>query len=337
MIASCNHAGLLWNQRRHCAFWDRLLEVPWPWDRTHLRSRIVWGMEWKPSGSSHWPFIRGGDFSRVVCNSANGDRLLGHSTTAAWCISMNTLSSPLIGGLRVYNHGADVAMAPVVRWGSLSCIVGWLVHVLSFFGKGQFFLAEHLRIAFPRPGAWNKRCQALAGWQYTAVQMTVHMIWPYTASWTGALVWHRMMTCIIQGAAGTADANAPLPARMLYRGMEGWRDEATMTWSAEVCSWHLNQRLFWTQASRTRSQGLVFAHAQKTQNQRNQCCAWWTMQYFPIMDWQTLRFLTGPTRIATYRRLSLLRFDLYWKNERYERVVSNTCNPIAIHGSKYAC
>jgi len=151
---------------------------------------------------------------------AQGHKFRGHTTSASWVISVNAFSAPLNGVLRVYNLGASLGLAPVVRWGSLGCIVGWLVHVLSFCGKGDIFQAEHWQIDRSCPGAVVKLVKALCGFAIhsstdnSAYDMTLHS----QLEWCPQLALRDDL--FYSTLSGTSYTHAPFASKVVYTAME---------------------------------------------------------------------------------------------------------------------
>jgi triacylglycerol esterase/lipase EstA (alpha/beta hydrolase family) len=49
----------------------------------------------------------------------------GYATDASWVAGIVCVNSPLNGALQVYGKGADLCNPPIVRWGSVGCMIGW--------------------------------------------------------------------------------------------------------------------------------------------------------------------------------------------------------------------
>ena len=79
---------------------------------------------------------------------AAGDKFYGHTTNASWIISVNTMNSPLNGCLMVYPLGANLTLAPVVRWGSHGCIIGWIAHLFEYFDTESFRALKDFKLAY---------------------------------------------------------------------------------------------------------------------------------------------------------------------------------------------
>jgi hypothetical protein len=111
-------------------------------------------------------------------------------------------------------------MAPVVRWGSPGCIVGWLVHVLSFLGKGKFLQVEHWQLERSNPHAVVKLFEALVGFAVhsttdnSAYDMTIHS----QQQWSKLL--ELRDDTYYSNVVSSTYSNAPLSTQVMYRCME---------------------------------------------------------------------------------------------------------------------
>lgn len=75
----------------------------------------------------------GGLTGRVLESYLTSGNMFGsHKTNSRWVVSIASINGPLNGGIMDYSLGANLTLAPVVRWGSLGCIVGWLVHFFEY-------------------------------------------------------------------------------------------------------------------------------------------------------------------------------------------------------------
>jgi pimeloyl-ACP methyl ester carboxylesterase len=75
----------------------------------------------------------GGNTAWLLQNYLALGRFPGYATDASWIAGIVCVNSPLNGALQVYGKGEDLCNAPIVRWGSVGCVIGWIVQWEGFF------------------------------------------------------------------------------------------------------------------------------------------------------------------------------------------------------------
>ena len=84
----------------------------------------------------------GGCTAWVLQNYLAQQRFPGIDTSAEWISGIICVNSPLNGALQVHGKGMDLCHPPVVRWGSLGCIIGWVAQWSEFIDVS--IVKEHM-------------------------------------------------------------------------------------------------------------------------------------------------------------------------------------------------
>jgi len=74
----------------------------------------------------------GGITARALQCYLSESRFPGYKTNENWISSIVCINTPLNGCLRVYRFGASAVSPPVVRWGSVGCVISWIAHISEF-------------------------------------------------------------------------------------------------------------------------------------------------------------------------------------------------------------
>jgi hypothetical protein len=80
----------------------------------------------------------GGLTAWILQNYLASKRFPGVDSEASWISGILCLNTPLNGALAVYSKGMDLCHAPVARWGSTGCIIGWFAQWTEYFDLPGF-------------------------------------------------------------------------------------------------------------------------------------------------------------------------------------------------------
>jgi hypothetical protein len=129
----------------------------------------------------------GGITARVLHQYlAEKNMFQGHRTSQNWVVSVTTLNSPLNGSLMVYSLGANLVYPPLVRWGSLGCLINMLAHTFEYFSTIAFvrslynFKLGHWFLGASKHGSFHRWIFSLLGLgvqshtDNSAYDMTIH-------------------------------------------------------------------------------------------------------------------------------------------------------------------
>ena len=175
----------------------------------------------------------GGLTARVLhAYLADGVRFEGHATAASWVVSVNTMNAPLNGCLMVYSLGANLTLAPVVRWASPGCMLGWIAHLWELLAARvpslrrdvYDFKLAHWRLSWAHTGSgWRSLLLALCG-------VSVHSNTDnaaYDMTIQSQLAWQQHLAPTLAGVyytstVGTSYMGAPEDQRSFLAALAYW-------------------------------------------------------------------------------------------------------------------
>jgi len=147
-------------------------------DHSRFHNHAQFGRQFRngkhPRWSSKCPIIIighsfGGSTAWVLQNYLAQKKFPGYETDASWVKGIICVNSPLNGALQVYGKGMDFSHPPVVRWGSVGCLIGWVVQWTEYFKIKSIrafmdFQQDHWNLTWRNPEATKRLVLSLFGY-----------------------------------------------------------------------------------------------------------------------------------------------------------------------------